>query len=82
MRAYKGRIEGPLGAKMKEQAPPAPPPPKEERKPARLATPRPMTLPGPQPAAEGSSASNLIAIAAIVVLSVAAVALTVALLMK
>jgi serine/threonine-protein kinase len=83
MRAYKGRIEGPLGAKMKEQAPPAPPPPAEERKPKRLATPKPMNLPGPQqPAAEGTSATNLIAIAAIVVLSVAAVALTVALLMK
>jgi serine/threonine protein kinase len=82
MRAYKGRIEGPLGAKMQQQAAaPTPPPPPEERKPTR-ATPKPMNLPGPQPVVAGSGASNLIAIAAIVVLSVAALALTVALLVK
>ena len=86
MRAYKGRIEGALGAKMKEQekAPPPPPPPPaaEERKPARVVQtpPRPMQLPQ-EPAGSGT-ATNLIAIAAIVVLSVAAVALMVALLMK
>jgi serine/threonine-protein kinase len=86
MRAYKGRIEGPLGAKMKEQEkappPPPPPPPAEERKPARVVQtpPRPMQLPQ-EPAGSGT-ATNLIAIAAIVVLSVAAVALMVALLMK
>ncbi|HEX5129173.1 MAG TPA: serine/threonine-protein kinase, partial [Usitatibacter sp.] len=53
MRAYKGRIEGPHAAKMMAQtaAPPPPPPPAEERKPARLATPRPMQLPGAQPEA-------------------------------
>jgi serine/threonine-protein kinase len=85
MRAYKGRIEGPLGAKMQQPPPEAPPPPApEERKPtARLATPRPMNLPGPQPQpASGGTTSNLIAIAAIVVLSVAAVALTIALVVK
>jgi serine/threonine protein kinase len=84
MRAYKGRIEGPLGAKMQQQAAATPaPPPVEERKPTR-STPRPMNLPGPQPAGAGggSGVSNLIAIAAIVVLSVAALALTVALLVK
>ena len=84
MRAYKGRIEGPLGAKMQAQAAttaPPPPPPAEERKPTR-ATPRPMNLPGAEPVRAGSGASNLIAVAAIVVLSVAALALTVALLVK
>jgi serine/threonine protein kinase len=82
MRAYKGRIEGPLGAKMQQQAAAAPAPaPAEERKPTR-ATPRPMTLPAPEAAAGGSGVSNLIAVAAIVVLSVAALALTVALLVK
>jgi eukaryotic-like serine/threonine-protein kinase len=81
MRAYKGRIEGPLGAKMQQQAAAAAPPPVEERKPTR-ATPKPMNLPGPQPVAAGSGASNLIAVAAIVVLSAAALALTVALLVK
>jgi serine/threonine protein kinase len=83
MRAYKGRIEGALGAKMQAQAATAapPPPPPEVRKPTRVA-PRPMNLPGPEPVAAGSGASNLIAVAAIVVLSVAALALTVALLVK
>ena len=84
MRAYKGRIEGPHAARMQAQNAAPPPPPVEERKPAaRLATPRPMNLPGPQPdPGSGGAASNLIAIAAIVVLSVAAVALTIALLVK
>ena len=82
MRAYKGRIEGPHAAKLMAQAATPPPPPVEERKPPRLATPRPMQLPGPQPEAASGGASNLIAVAAIVVLSIAAVALTVALLMK
>ena len=82
MRAYKGRIEGPHAAKLMAQTPASPPPPPEERKPARLATPRPMQLPGAQPETTTGGASNLIAVAAIVVLSIAAVALTVALLMK
>ena len=82
MRAYKGKIEGPHAAKMQAQiAAPPPPPPVEERKPSRAA-PKPMAMPGPQPVAGNTGASNLIAVAAIVVLSVAAVALTVALLMK
>jgi hypothetical protein len=41
-----------------------------------------MTLARPEPAGGGSGVSNLIAVAAIVVLSVAALALTVALLVK
>jgi serine/threonine-protein kinase len=81
MRAYKGRIEGPLGAKMQPPPAPAAPPPVEERKPTRAA-PKPMNLPGPQPEAAASGTSNLIAIAAIVVLAAAAIALTVALLVK
>src|SRR5688572_364395 len=87
MRAYKGRIEGPLAAKMQQQAatPPPPPPkpaPAPERKPPRAAVAaRPAPMAQAEPAGN-STATNLIAIAAIVVLSIAAVALTVALLVK
>jgi len=83
MRAYKGRIEGPLGAKMQAQEKAAPPPPpKEERKPARVVATPPRQMQMPQQPAESGTATNLIAMAAIVVLAVAAVALTFALLMK
>ncbi len=91
MRAYKGKIEAtsPLAAQPapkpapKLAPPPEAPPPAEDR---RTAPPprRTPTVPIPEriPVNEASSATNLIAIAAIVVLSIAAVALVVALMMK
>jgi serine/threonine protein kinase len=91
MRAYKGKIEGPHAAKMQAQgsapvAAPAPPPAPEkkvERKVQRVvAVPRAMQMPGDPEPASGGTTTNLLAIAAIVVLSVAAIALTVALLVK
>jgi len=91
MRAYKGKIEAgspmvpkaapaPAPAPVAAPAPePAPEPPKP--KPA-AARPAPAAAPRME-ASQGSSAtSNLVAVAAIVVLSVAALALTVALLIK
>jgi serine/threonine protein kinase len=91
MRAYKGRIEGPHAAKLMAQttqplpaqpAPAPPPPPPQERKAPRVvATPRPFQMPADRTEPR-NGASNLIAVAAIVVLAVAAVALTVALLVK
>jgi len=90
MRAYKGKIEGPHAAKMAAQtAAPAPKPkakPVEEPAPPpppRKATPQPpreMVLPNQVHVRGG--ASNVIAILAIVVLGVAALALTIALLVK
>jgi serine/threonine-protein kinase len=89
MRAYKGKIEGPHAAKLVAQsAAPPPPPPVAERKP--VVTPRPLapqTYPQrgmqmPEPTTESAGATNVIAVLAIVVLAAAAVALTVALLMK
>ena len=88
MRAYKGKIEStsPLAPKPDLAAPP-PAPPEEKKKP--VAAPRP--LPMPPPAVTTSTrtrivapggASNLIAIAAIVVLAIAAVSLAIALLVK
>ncbi|HXN15503.1 MAG TPA: hypothetical protein VN878_03945, partial [Usitatibacter sp.] len=83
MRAYKGKIEShsPLAPKS------APPP--EKKKPAPVAAPvaRP---PAPSPVANPTSPaipaagprSNLLAVAAILVLAVAAVGLTIALLVK
>jgi serine/threonine-protein kinase len=81
MRAYRGKIEGPLAAKIAEQV--APPPPKPVPEP-RPITPLPVR-PAPAPvrevlASEPGQGTNLIVVAAIVVLAVAAVALTVALL--
>ena len=77
MRAYKGKIEA--------TSPLAPKPPPEEKRPAPAAAPReekrPPPPPRPSPAATGG-ASNLIAVAAIVVLSIAAVALVIALMVK
>jgi serine/threonine-protein kinase len=80
MRAYKGKIEsGPLAAK------PAPAPAAEAPKPEApkpKPAPRPAPAPAPRPGAEGAGGANYFAIAAIVVLAVAAIALTVALLVK
>src|SRR5688500_10472680 len=87
MRAYRGKIEGPLAAKIAAQSSPPPPMPKAEERPA----PRPAPAPAPAPAFREmqvpqtqvqASSSNLIAIAAIVVLAIAAIALTIALLVK
>jgi serine/threonine-protein kinase len=86
MRAYKGKIEGPHAAKLAAQsAAQAPPPAPVERKPpppprAAPAPLRQMQL--PQDRTVTTTGSNIIAVLAIVVLSVAAVALTVALLIK
>lgn len=79
MRAYRGKIEAtsPLAA----QYPQPPAPPVEEKR----AAPRPVPPP-PSPGANGTASSNqgsnFMAVIAIVVLSVAAVGLTIALLMK
>ena len=84
MRAYRGKIEpgSPLAPK------PSPAPPRAPVAEAPKAKPKPVARPAPAPDVEheipegSSAASNLIAVAAIVVLSVAAIALTVALLLK
>jgi serine/threonine-protein kinase len=87
MRAYRGKIEGPLAGKAAPPPPPPPPPaPKAEERPAPRPAPAPAApvfreMQVPQASGQGTS-SNLIAIAAIVVLSIAAVALTIALLVK
>src|SRR5689334_5182606 len=83
MRAYKGKIEAgtPLAPKPPPPPPaPAPEPPKPKPVP-RPAPPPPQAEPADAPAGN-SAATNLIAVAAIVVLSVAAIALTIALLLK
>jgi serine/threonine-protein kinase len=79
MRAYKGRIEGPNAGKL---ASPTPGPVQEERKVAPRVVPPPRPLQMPPQQDPGGGASNLIAVAAIVVLSVAAVALAIALIVK
>jgi hypothetical protein len=91
MRAYKGKIEA--GSPMVPKAAPAPAPapvaapapaPEPEAPKPKPAAARPAPAAAPRmEASQGSSAtSNLVAVAAIVVLSVAALALTVALLIK
>ena len=88
MRAYKGKIESssPLAAKPVPAAPapapaPAPVAPRTAPEPVK-AKPAPRPAPAaPEPQAAGG-ASNLFAVAAIVVLSLAAIALTIALLLK
>jgi serine/threonine protein kinase len=89
MRAYRGKIEpgSPL-AKQMASAPakpaPAPAPPPEPA-PAKQEAPRPLQLPLPATAGnEGgtSTATNLLTIGAIIVLSIAAIGLLIALLMK
>ena len=93
MRAYRGKIEAtsPLASKPEyrqqvqapESAPaPAAPQPEQRRVQASRARPVPMQLPERVPVGSNATASNLIAIAAIVVLSIAAVALVIALLVK
>ncbi len=88
MRAYKGKIEAtsPLAAQPqppKPAPPPSPAPPVAERRSAPPPRPTPaVPIPERIPLSETSSATNLIAIAAIVVLAIAAVALVIALLMK
>lgn len=84
MRAYRGKIEGPLGAKIAAQAPAPPPPPKVEPAPPRPepAPPAFRNMQIGEHAQLPSSGSNLIAVAAIVVLAIAAVALTIALVVK
>jgi hypothetical protein len=79
MRAYKGKIES--GSPLAPKAPAAPPP--EPPKPKAAPRPAPAPAPAaPREAAGAAGGSNLFAVAAIVVLAVAAVALTVALLVK
>ena len=85
MRAYKGKIEpgSPLSRTTAPAAPkPAPaPPPAPEEEPVM----RPLQLPLPSPDNDGlpsSVATNLIAIGAIVILSIAAIGLVIALLVK
>ncbi|MEO5693820.1 MAG: serine/threonine-protein kinase [Usitatibacter sp.] len=86
MRAYKGKIEAtsPLAAQPQPPKPaPPPPPPVAERRSAPTPRPTPaVPIPERIPLSETSSATNLIAVAAIVVLAIAAVALMIALLMK
>jgi serine/threonine-protein kinase len=89
MRAYKGKIEAtsPLAARPEMRREPEPTPPAgtpERRTPpqASRARPVPMQLPERVPVGSANATSNLIAIAAIVVLSIAAVALVIALVLK
>ena len=81
MRAYKGKIEAgsPLAAKAEPvEAPKPKPAPVVEKK----AVPRPVAIPTPAMVAASQNTTNLIVVAAIVVLSLAAVGLIVALLLK
>ena len=85
MRAYKGKIEStsPLAAQAAREAAapvekkPAPPPPEIKKKPA----PSPIAA-SPMPPPMDGHTTNLIAVAAIVVLAIAAVALMIALVVK
>ncbi|MEP7070383.1 MAG: protein kinase, partial [Usitatibacter sp.] len=81
MRAYKGKIEAgsPLAAQAEPvEAPEPKPAPVVEKK----AVPRPVPIPTPAMVAASQNTTNLIVVAAIVVLSLAAVGLIVALLLK
>ncbi|HEX4779808.1 MAG TPA: serine/threonine-protein kinase, partial [Usitatibacter sp.] len=94
MRAYRGKIEpgSPLAPKTAPPQPKAPEPAKAKPKPAPAPAPKPAAPPPrPQAApsfntpalgADNSSAANLFVVAAIVVLSIAAIGLIAALLMK
>jgi len=94
MRAYRGKIEAnsPLAKAAAAVAVPAPevppPPPAPVAKPKPAPAPRPAprvqttSLPNPPIGADNSSAANLFVIAAIVVLSIAAIGLIAALLLK
>jgi len=85
MRAYRGKIEP--GSPLAKQMAPAPAKPAPAPAPApapKKEAPQPLELPLPSTGREvgGSTASNLLTIGAIIALSIAAVALLIALLMK
>jgi hypothetical protein len=85
MRAYRGRIEGPLAAKIAAQNSPPPPLPEPPKPPVLRPAPPPMAprpMPGNAQAAPSGVAANLIVMGAIVALAVAAIALTVMLVVK
>ena len=82
MRAYRGKIEASSPLAAQAEAQPAAEP--EERRPTPAPPKRqaPVQVPERVPAGANSSATNLIAIGAIVVLAVAAVALVIALVIR
>jgi serine/threonine-protein kinase len=96
MRAYRGKIEAnsplaksatpaPAAAPAPAPAPapvPAPPPPVAKPAPAPAPRPQPSVVANPPLGGDNSSAANLLVIAAIVVLSIAAIGLIAALLLK
>jgi hypothetical protein len=87
MRAYKGKIEpgSPLAPKAPAQAPAAAPAPAPVAKPAPAEKPAPRPVPIANPSMQSSGAAssgNLLAVAAIAVLSLAAIGLIIALLLK
>ena len=86
MRAYRGKIEpgSPLARQMASTPAKPTPAPAPAPAPAKKEAPRPLELPLPSTGREvgGSTASNLLTIGAIIALSIAAVALLIALLMK
>jgi serine/threonine-protein kinase len=95
MRAYRGKIEAnsPLAKAAAAPAAPAPAPVAAPAPPAPIAKPKPAPAPRPPPRAQpaspnpalgtdNSSAANLFVIAAIVLLSIAAIGLIAALLLK
>jgi hypothetical protein len=82
MRAYRGKIEPSSPLAKPAPTPPAPEAPKAPKEPARVVFDNPA-LTGTRPAmAQSSTAMNLVAIGAIVILAVAAVALLIALVVK
>jgi hypothetical protein len=84
MRAYKGKIEAtsPLAAQAAAEAAKAKPAPAEEKKKPAPAAPASKPEAYVQAPAGNNTASNLIAVGAIVVLAIAAVALVIALAVK
>ncbi len=86
MRAYKGKIEG--GTVLAPKAAPAPEPRKERPPPKPVMRPAPAPVLPPAPEAREAASpspangSGLLAVVAIVVLSIAAIGLTIALLLK
>jgi eukaryotic-like serine/threonine-protein kinase len=87
MRAYKGKIEpgSPLAPKAAVAPPAAAPTPAPVAKPAPVEKPAPRPVPIANPSMQSSGAAssgNLLAVAAIAVLSLAAIGLIVALLLK
>jgi serine/threonine-protein kinase len=84
MRAYRGKIEGPLGAKIAAQGAPAPAPAEPPRPAPRIVSSPLQEAPAARTTqiAIAGGGSNLLAIAAIVVLAIAALALAIALVVK